>query len=217
MSSPQPTTGPGRDGRRREGQDGLVPLIQLPVPPRQEAEPATAPPRVQDAVAAAGWPGIALPATRVLGVWAYPVVAILPAAAERQALEQGPETDGRTLELWEQWPADLGNLPPQPPLQVVGFVTEAGTAHALSRVVSLRGLGAGMVLARRSTRWQAWEADVASVWLVADGHGQPQVIVHGRRGPAHTARRRPGTRLVEERLFGHAIAVGALTSPPGRV
>lgn len=156
------------------------------------------------AVTASGWPGQVLPATVVTSTHVYPVVRILPAAHARVRSSQGPELDGRVLERWEAKPA--GAL--EPPVHVVGFVADG--RGALDRVRAMRGFGAGLVMDRRSTRWQAWEADVTSTWLVRDDGATAEVVVAGRRGPVHTASRQVGTRLVEERLFAHALACGLL-------
>lgn len=207
---------PGRVAREAWVQDGLVPLLDLPAAPVEHPRACDEIERVKRAVAAACWPGQVLPAARVTSSVVYPVVTLLAAAVDRLAAGAGPELDGRTLELWEDWPGELGNLPPQTALRVVGFVTIAGSAEALRRVRRMRGMGAGMVVAQRVTQWQAWEADLASVWLVRDDGQRSEVLVPGRTGPVHTAYRTPGTRLVEERLFAHAIRCGAVTSPQSR-
>lgn len=209
--------GPARQGSTAGGQDGAVPLLEIPMPSaavvdQQAGDPALE--RMRRAVAAAGWPGLILPATRLTSSVVYPVVALLPAAAQRLASGWGPVLDGETLELWESWPATLGNLPPAPPVRVVGFASDVPGSRGLGRVVALRGFGAGMVVRRRATTWQAWEADVASTWLVQDAEAKSKVVVAGRHGPVHTARRVVATRLIEERLFDHAIRCGALTASP---
>jgi len=156
------------------------------------------------AVTAAGWPGQVLPETVVTSTRVYPVVRLLPAAHTRVRSGQGPVLDGSVLERWEANP--VGE--PGPPVHVVGFVADG--RGALDRVRAMRGFGAALVMSRRSTRWQAWEADVSSTWLVRDDGAAAEVVVTGRRGPVHTACRQVGTRLVEERLFAHALACGLL-------
>lgn len=193
------------------GQDGPVPVIDVLLPDL-EAHPqgvagaaSMVGASIIRAVTASGWPGVVLPATLVTTAQVYPVVRILEAAHTRISRGQGPELDGRVLERWEaDAAAETG-----PPVHVVGFVADG--RGALDRVRRMRGFGAGLVTARRTTQWQAWEADAASTWLVHDDGTKAQVVVAGRRGPVHTARRQVGTRLVEERLFGHAIACGLLS------
>ncbi len=187
-----------------------MPLIDVLLPgldgPRAAAaRPETlVEPVITRAVAASGWPGLVLPATVVTSTLVYPVVRILEAAHDRVRLGQGPELDGRVLERWEAFPSGER----QPPVHMVGFVAQG--RGALDRVRAMRGFGAGLVTSRRSTRWQVWEADVTSTWLVRDDGMGADVVVAGRRGPVHTARRQVGTRLLEERLFGHALACGVL-------
>lgn len=190
-----------------------MPVIDVPLPglePRPtaggDATESVVNATIVRAVTASGWPGQVLPATVVTSTRVYPVVRILPAAHTRVHAGQGPELDGRVLERWEADPAGE----PAPPVHVVGFVADG--RGALDRVRAMRGFGAGLVMARRPTRWQTWEADVTSTWLVraAGANADAEVVVAGRRGPVHTASRQVGTRLVEERLFAHAMACGLL-------
>lgn len=194
--------------RSASGHDGHVPaIVDVLLPGLGCSTPggtAVVDEAVTRAVASAGWPGQVLPATVVTSARVYPVVRILDTARARVALGQAPELDGRVLERWEANPAGE----PGAPVHVVGFI--AAGRGALDRVRTMRGFGAGLVTVRQSTRWLSWEADVASTWLVRDDGVNAEVVVAGRRGPVHTARRQVGTRLIEERLFAHALACGLL-------
>jgi len=160
----------------------------------------------------AGWWGETLPLAEVLGVLVYPVVEQTGA---RQRLEAGPGPVGvmESLELWELIESDaLGSAPPSP-VRIVGFV--ASDLHwrgAINQLGAVEGLGAGLVVrGHRATRLQRLEADAAELWLLEGAlTTAPTLTVRGRRGPVPTSRRVVATRLMEEGLFAHALACGAL-------
>lgn len=194
------------------GQDGRMPLLDQTstvvrpgVPPRGGSPLA----EVQRAVEAAGWPGLALPATNVLGVRVVPVVELSGAVERLRRGGQGPVRDLETLGLWEVMPTP--DTPPAP-LRIVGFVATATRwDRALDQARSLSGLGAGMVLTPRRTRGLSlMDADATGVWVVGIPPVEPEpwLWVTGRTGPSATARRVTTTRQREESLFAHALDHG---------
>lgn len=178
---------------------------------RRVARAALPFPDVEGALDAAGWPGLPLPATDVLGVHVVPVVA-LTGAVERLDRGQGPVRDLETLELWEVMPTP--ETPPAP-LRIVGFVATATRwGRAVEQARSLSGLGAGMVLTpRRAKSLSLLDADATGVWVVAvpPVETKPQLWVTGRTGPSATARRVTTTRQREESLFAHALDQGVVS------
>ena len=189
----------------------LSPDIASGTRPRRRAphEPSQA--TVAAAVAAARWPGQVLPLASVLGSPVYPVVAYT-GAAERMRRRQPPTVHLETLDVWETMP---GAETPPAPIRIVGFVsTAARWATAFDRVRSLSGLGAGMVLRQRpSPALPLMEADATGVWVTGIGSSEsvPRVWVTGRSGAALLATRVATTRLMEEILFAHALACGAIS------
>ncbi|BDD80320.1 hypothetical protein TPB0596_00830 [Tsukamurella pulmonis] len=165
---------------------------------------------VTRAVEAAGWSGVVLPRTSVLGVSLFPVVAIDQAVwAERLTNNQPPEHDRSTLAVWESWFHELGDYPPRSPLTIVGFVsTAAQPQYALEALGRASGFGAGMWVTRAESPRSITlaEFDVADTWVVRERDSA--VLVEGRPGPAATARRMTSTRHKEEQLFAWALNVG---------
>lgn len=197
--------------RGRGRHNGRVPVVDLSsfplrVSPRTalEGEHET----VGVAVTAAGWPGVVLPPVELLGVVLYPVVE-LTGASGRLASHVYPQRCPTTLELWETWP-ELG----QPsPLQMVGFVSTARPwVAAVAAAITTSGFGAGMALTdRRPAPLRLLDADASGLWVA--GGGKPdgtgaEVWVWGRPGPVATATRTLTTRVMEERLFAHALLAG---------
>lgn len=165
--------------------------------------------RVRRAVRAAGWEGVVLARTRVTGHLLHPVIRWLPEAFRRLEAGWGPELDGSVLEMWETWPAEFGNRPPGPPLEIVGYVSTLRPRTAIDQAAAKAGTGMGMVVADRFTRWEMIRADAAGVWAVTDADSRwPVVRVRGRTGTCPTAGRMVLTRLSEEELFAHALATG---------
>lgn len=154
---------------------------------------------------AARWPGVCLPAARVLGSVVIPVVSFT-GARDRLDAGQVPLPHLETAEAWELMPTP--RTPPRP-LTVVGFIsTAAGWSPAIEQVRSLCGLGAGMVLSRsQASALPLMDADASSVWVVGipPCEPEPRVWVTGRVGPVSTATRTPVTRVFEEGLFAHAL------------
>lgn len=188
------------------GQDDRMPVVDQPAASvRPSARRVPSLPGVERVLEAAGWPGRALPATRVLGVHVVPVVE-LTGAAERLNRGQGPTLDLETLELWEVMPTPAT---PPAPLRIVGFVATAMRwDRALDQARSLSGLGAGMVLTPRRTKsLSLMDADATGVWVVGlpPVESEPRLWVTGRTGPSATARRVTTTRQREESLFAHAL------------
>lgn len=184
-------------------------MMSVSVANRHAAVPA----RVVHGVRASGWPGVVLPRTRVSDFAVYPVVEVDEQVwAERVENGHGPEPDRSTLLIWESWTADLGEMPPRPPLSIVGFVSTAEKpADALYALDSLAGYGAGLWItcgARGPSPWSLSEFDLAGVGVVWDHSGSCDLLVEGREGPAAAARRMVSTRHKEELLFGWALATG---------
>jgi hypothetical protein len=173
--------------------------------------------RATAGAAAAGWLGVVLPAASVLGVTVFPVVE-LTGARERIAGGVGPERSLSTLALWESLATGDGaeGLVPPAPLRIAGFVSTASRwDRALAGVQGLAGLGAGLVLRqRRPSTLQLLDADADDVWVAAVNDETAELYVRGRSGPLASAFRVPATRLIEEGLFAHALACGALDDEP---
>ncbi len=174
---------------------------------------AGVPARVVHGVRVSGWPGVALPRTRVSDFAVYPVVKIDEQVwAERIANGHGPELDRSTLLIWESWTPDLGEMPPRSPLSIVGFVSTAEKpADALYALDSLAGYGAGLWITcggRGPSPWSLSEFDLAGIGVVWDHDGDRDLLVEGRSGPVATAQRMASTRHKEELLFGWALATG---------
>ncbi|SKG68561.1 Uncharacterised protein [Mycobacteroides abscessus subsp. bolletii] len=197
----------GGDSRHRAEQDELMLTVSHRVP--RAAEPADA-----LAVAQAVRPilgGVVLPFTELSGYRGYPIVQWNTGLNERLRAGLGPMLDRPTLSLWECWPTGSNSAPPAAPLRIVGFASTATWRHAMRATRALRGFGSTiMVCDRRPSPFRLAEADFSSVFVVTtDG----EVLVHGRSGSEH-APRMVATRYWEERLFAHALAVGAITPPP---
>lgn len=178
------------------------------IPPTAGFEPV--PTSVAASVAAAGWTGSILPQINIGDCRVYPVIDPNPVVWQgRIDTGDGPELNLSTLAIWESWTADLGPMPPAPPLTIVGVASDARPGIARAAVSWLGGLGAGLVVAtsiRRPRQQTTWECDYAGVNLVWAPHGQAAtVMVAGRKGPVETARRSTLTRGVEERLFAWAL------------
>lgn len=123
-----------------------------------------------------------------------------------------------TLAVWEGWGADLGPMPPESAVAIIGFISTAAPRRALYGLDVLAGYGAGMVLAtgvRRPTEWTVRECEVAGVSLVWSGGGECECLVEGRHGPTATARRTVASRQKEELLFAHVLGSGLLGSASG--
>lgn len=162
------------------------------------------PVRVSNAVAAAGWPGVALWRTRMSDHLVYPVVEVLPAAHERVRLGQGPQLHYPTVALWEEWPDWLDGAPPARAVGIVGVVTEAPWRRALDALDRLACFGAGLILRRSApTALRSSEADLYGFGIVAvaSDEADASVAVHGRPGPVPTASRTAEVRYREELLF----------------
>lgn len=158
--------------------------------------------------------GVVLPMTELSGFRGYPVVQWDNAAlAERLRTSVGPMLDRPTLSLWERWPAHVNTGPPPSPLRIVGFASSATWRHAIRAARELRGFGATAVVCdRRPSQFRLAEADFGAVFVVTLGG---EVLVHGSAGSID-APRMVATRYWEERLFAHALAVGATTPKPGQ-
>ena len=174
---------------------------------------AAVPEAVADGVRSIGWRGVVLPRTRVSDLAVYPVVDVDERVwVERLENGQGPELDRSTLLIWESWTAGLGEMPPGPPLSIVGFVSTAKKPRdALYALESLAGYGAGLWVmsgARGPSPWSLSEFDLAGLSVVWNHDGDVDQLVEGRDGPVATARRMASTRHKEELLFGWALATG---------
>jgi hypothetical protein len=174
------------------------------------AHPGSELSRVATAVAAAGWRGVVLPPTKVSEQLVYPVIVMLPAAAERLLAGDGPELQRSTLAIWESWPSAGGVQPPSPPVEIIGFVSVAPWRPALVSLGRLAGYGAGMVLRQASpTALNLLEADFTGTWVSSvSAAGAAKILVLGRPGAVETARRTVGQRHHEELLFEHALTAG---------
>ncbi|GLP76394.1 hypothetical protein TUM20983_35040 [Mycobacterium antarcticum] len=164
------------------------------------------------AAAVAGWSGVPIPPLRISGFPLVPVVEIDNAVAERRlSTGQGPETDMSTLAVWEDWSADLGPMPPESAVAIVGFISVGTPQRALYSLDVLAGYGAGLLLmtgARRPSEWVMRECELAGVSLVWSRGDDCECVVEGRHGPIFTARRTVATRQKEELLFSHVIRSG---------
>ncbi|WP_063127608.1 hypothetical protein [Nocardia fusca] len=172
--------------------------------------PTGVPDHVRDAVRAAGWNGVVLPRTKVSDYTVHPMVTIdAHIWADRVTAGQRPELDRSTLALWEAWTADLGAPPPRPAVSIVGFVSTATrAATALETLDALAGYGAGLWIAtgpRRPRTLTLAEFNLAGIWVIHAHLHQAGVLVHGRRGPVHTAQRGVALRHKEELLFARAL------------
>lgn len=171
------------------------------------------PEAISAAVQAVGWPGIALPRTRICGRLVYPVVDIDPAAWEKRLQAAHlPELSRSTLKIWEGWTTDLGPIPPQTVLSIVGLVSDGRPQAALDTLCALGGAGGGLLVStglRGPTPVTLMECDledISAVWVPPQG--EPRVLVRGRLGPVATARRIVLTRYYEEVLFQWALSTG---------
>lgn len=200
--------------------DGRMPVLDLSYEPTNRPArgiDAAAFDTVAAAVAAAGWPGVLLPAVCVVGVTVFPVVE-LTGARERVRTGVGPERSLSTLALWESLNAGAPNRGgvPLAPVRIVGFVSSAPRwDRALASVHAVAGLGAGLVLrSRRPSPLQLLDADADDLWVVSGAHETPEVLVRGRIAAPSSLRRVPATRLIEEGLFAHALACAAIDAAP---
>lgn len=154
---------------------------------------------VEQAVAAAGWRGVALPRTRVSGYLVYPVVQV-DAAGWLARIDGGPVLDR----------AELARGVYPSPLRITGFVSTARFRRALQALEWLAGYGPGLVLVDGvypPATLKVCEADLYDVslaWRSSDG--PVRLILRGPDTPA------PGTdgasvamRVKEEALFAHAL------------
>ncbi len=171
------------------------------------------------AATAAGWSGLTLPPLRISGFVLAPVVALDDQVVRRRLRDgQGPQTDMSTLAVWEGWSEDLGPMPPEPALAIIGFISAAAPQQALYGLDVLAGYGAGLVLAtgaRRPSEWTMRECELAGVSLVWCRGEECERIVEGRQGPLATARRTVATRQKEELLFSHALRSQQVESASG--
>jgi hypothetical protein len=197
-------------------QDGVVPILDLSATVRYRSGTGNAgcvvPAWVHDAVGVAGWDGQVLPQAEVLGVLVYPVVD-LTHAQQRADAGQWPERSLTTLEMWETWSEELPLVPPRP-LRIIGFLAATQRwQRAVRNLRAVSGLGSGMIASRRPvTDFQLLEADACEVWVVAPlGPEAASLHLAGRVGPVRSAVRVPATRLMEEGLFAHALACGAVS------
>ncbi len=69
-------------------------------------------------------------------------------------------------------------------------------------------LSPGMV-----SRLRMLEADARGIWVATTEGRSVELRVMGRTGPVATARRVPLTRVIEERLFSHALEALASAVP----
>lgn len=152
--------------------------------------------------------GVVLPFTELSGFRGYPVVRWNASLAVRLESNTGPVLDRPTLSLWECWPAGMRSTPPPSPLRIVGFVSTATWPHSIRATRELRGFGSTVIVCHRSpSLFRLSEADFSAVSVVTVGG---DVLVRGRPGDARTPRM-VATRYWEERLFAHALMVGAIT------
>ncbi|WP_142304904.1 hypothetical protein [Mycobacterium avium] len=198
----------------RQGQNKIIPAFG------RDAGFRPVPDAVAASASAAHWPGIVLPQLTLAGHRVYPMVA--PNAAvwrKRLAAGQEPELDLSTLAYWESWTEDLGPMPPASALTIVGFLSDARPGHALCAIDYLGGLGAGIVVSkarRYPSRNLIWECGFTGAFLVWAPPDRPAtLVVSGRTGPVHTARRTPVTRGYEEKLFAWALHTNARPPHPG--
>jgi hypothetical protein len=171
------------------------------------------PTAVSTAVQAAGWPGVALPRTRICDYLVYPVVDIDPDGWEQRLAEgHGPELSRSTLKIWEGWTPDLGPMPPRTVLSIVGLVSDSRPRAALDTLCALSGAGGGLMVStgqRGPTPVTLMECDLEDIGVVwVPPTGDPRVLVEGRFGPVATARRIVLTRYYEEVLFQWALTTG---------
>ncbi|MBF9318028.1 hypothetical protein [Mycobacteroides chelonae] len=171
------------------------------------------PTAISTAVQAAGWPGVVLPRMRLGGYLVYPVVDIdSDIWDERLRNGHGPELDCSTLKIWEGWTPDLGPMPPQTPLAIVGLVSDGRPQAALNALCFLSGVGGGLIVStgqRGPTPVTLMECDVAEVGVVwVPPNDDARVLVQGRFGPVATARRIVLTRYDEELFFQWALTTG---------
>lgn len=176
------------------------------------------PEAIAAAVEVAGWPGVALPRTRICGRLVYPVVDIDPDVWDER-LQAGhlPELSRSTLKIWEGWTTDLGPMPPRTVLSIVGLVSDGRPQAALDTLCALGGAGGGLLVStglRGPTPVTLMECDfedIGAVWVPPQG--EPRVLVRGRFGPVATARRIVLTRYYEEVLFQWALNTGYRPNP----
>jgi hypothetical protein len=168
---------------------------------------------VERAVHVVAGPAVVLPPTELSGFRGYPLVEWTDGLEERLRTRTGPVLDRATLTLWESWPSGVDCAPPPAPLRILGFASTASWRHALRACRELRGFGPTCVVTgTRPSRIRLAEADLCGVFVIEVFTDGEQVLVHGRPG-GQTGQRMVATRYWEERLFGHAMRVGALRSP----
>ncbi|MFV8142275.1 hypothetical protein ACNQR7_32430 [Mycolicibacterium senegalense] len=205
-TTPPPTAKPRRQHPKTHRRaNTLIPDVA----PNARFDPV--PDRVAAAAAAAGWPGIVLPRLNIADLRVYPVIVPnVEVWRQRVITRQRPELDLSTLALWESWTPDLGPMPPESALTIVGFAATGPAQRAAAAVAYLGSLGAGLVVAttkRRPAEQSMWECDCKDVFLAwaPPGGAAASLLVRGRTGPVATARRSPFTRGQEEKMFAWAL------------
>jgi hypothetical protein len=172
------------------------------------------------AAEALGWPGLVLPAVRLLGTRVTAVVTIDRHAHEmrRAAGCAAPVLDVDTLAVWE-WPQSAGSCPPSvvalrgvlvpaahPARPERAWVTAAGTARRWAGFA-----GTALLLpADDASELCRLECGYAGIGLTANTATGVRLIQPGRSGRSEKARRRTLDRWVEERLYGRLLAGGVL-------
>ena len=199
-------SGAADNGPRRDGHNGRVPVTDLssyPLRLSRRPAPTVGLRSVAVAVETATWPGVVLPPAEILGGVVYPVVEFAD-VRERLSTFVGPQRCPTTLQIWEAWP-EMGY---GAPLRIVGFVAAIDRwGAAVTAASRTRGLGAGMIYAQhRPSDLDLLDADASGLWVLG---GEPtELLVAGRSGPVPSATRTLTTRVMEERLFAHALKAG---------
>lgn len=179
--------------------------------------PVTDPARLAAAAGALGWPGMTLPAQRLLGTRVVPVVTVDAAAHDRRRRDgsAGPMLDVDTLAVWE-WPQAAGTCPPSV-VRLRGVLVPAGRSWAAAAATARRWAGfaaAAIVLptdeASRLCRLECGYAGIAIA--AASPERGVRLIQPGRPGRSDRARRRTLDRWLEEQLYGRLLSAGVLVS-----
>lgn len=162
-----------------------------------------------------GWGGLALPSLTLLGCRILPVVRIDTRLHHARIISgDGPQQDRELLEIWE-WPQAAGHVPASP-LAISGVLRPATTwRRGLAIARRWRGFGPTAVLTGPTTVDETCrlEFEFPGVGLVTtDPNGEPALAVPAATGRQHPARRRVLDRWVEETLYAHTLATGALTA-----
>ncbi|WP_288338297.1 hypothetical protein [uncultured Gordonia sp.] len=194
-----------RHPQRGADDPGQLALFRRPVIYETVPEPVAE-------TAAVVFPGaVVLPKAELSGYRGYSVVRWRHGLSERMAAQEPPMLDRATLSLWEMMLAG-GGCAPASAVQIVGFIAAGGRwGRNLEAATALRGFAQTVVLtSSHPTAVSLTAADFVDVTVArSTAAGEVELLVRGRRRAG--APRDVAVRYWEERLFAHALAVGAIS------